>query len=222
MKVTDISVQARNPDRVNVSVDGAYRFSLDIAQVVEFGLKVGREIDETELAALEQESEFGKLYARALEWVLIRPRSARETKDYLRKKTFTKRYVSKRAQSKDGVKKILERPGASVQVTERVFDRLVERGYINDEQFARWWVESRNVTKGSSMRKLRAELFAKGIAQSIIDDVLSTSERRDEDELAKIITKKRHRYPDEQKLIAYLARQGFSYDDIKKAMEEED
>jgi regulatory protein len=41
-------------------------------------------------------------------------------------------------------------------------------------------------------------------------------------ELQKIIAKKRSRYDDEQKFMAYLARQGFSYDDIKEALREED
>ncbi len=37
------------------------------------------------------------------------------------------------------------------------------------------------------------------------------------EELRKIIAK-RYRYSDQQKLMQYLARQGFSYDDIKKAL----
>ena len=71
MKITDISLQARNPDRVNVSVDGKYRFSLDILQVTELGIKIGREYSEEELVELENESQFGKLYARALEYTMM-------------------------------------------------------------------------------------------------------------------------------------------------------
>jgi regulatory protein len=43
-----------------------------------------------------------------------------------------------------------------------VFERLVEKGYVDDEKFARFWVENRNQTKGASRRKLEAELRAKG------------------------------------------------------------
>jgi recX family len=43
--------------------------------------------------------------------------------------------------------------------------------------------------------------------------------RSDDEELRKVIAKKRYRYSDQQKLMQYLARQGFSYDDIKKALE---
>jgi SOS response regulatory protein OraA/RecX len=51
-----------------------------------------------------------------------------------------------------------------------------------------------------------------------VERLWSDSERSDEDELGKIITKKRNRYPDDQKFMQYLARQGFSYDDIKQAL----
>jgi regulatory protein len=107
-------------------------------------------------------------------------------------------------------------------VAERVYDRLVTKGYIDDEKFARYWVENRNLTKGSSKRKLVAELRAKGVEQSIIDGALEKSSRSDNDELRKVLAKKRTKYDDEQKLIAYLARQGFSYDDIKSALSELD
>ena len=46
MKITTISVQKRDNNRVNISVDGKYRFSLDVYQLVELCVKVGRECDE--------------------------------------------------------------------------------------------------------------------------------------------------------------------------------
>lgn len=214
MKITDISLQTKNPDRVNVSIDGKFKFSLDLHQVGELGLKIGQEFDDERLARYEAESQFGKLYARALEYCLMRPHSAREVRDYLRRKTLTARY-----KAKDG--SIKERPGVSAENVDRVFDRLVERGYINDKVFARFWVENRNQAKGISRRKLSAELMSKGVDRSIIEDMIGQSDRSDDSELKKVIAKKRSKY-DDQKLMAYLARQGFSYDDIKSALEAED
>lgn len=211
MKITSVVSQLRDPNRVNVSIDGKYRFSLDIAQVADFGIKSGQEIDDEQLATLERESEFGKLYARTLEYCLGRPRSAREVSDYLYRKTLAKKYKTKKGD-------IAQREGISVQVTERVFERLKERGYIDDEKFAAYWIENRNQTKGSSLRKLKSELMRKGVNQQIIEASLDTSERNDAAELGKIIAKKRARYPDEAKLIAYLQRQGFRYDDIREAL----
>lgn len=215
MKITNISVQAKNKDRVNISVDGKYRFSLDIFQVGELGIKVGNEYTEAELAEIENESQFGKLYGRALEYCLMRPHSSREVKDYLWRKTRVTKY-----KSRDG--QIKEREGVSQSNADRAFERLLEKGYIDDIKFARFWVENRNQTKGASVRKLTAELRAKGIEQSIISDVLAESSRSDDDELRKVLAKKRAKYDDEQKLIAYLARQGFNYDDIRSALQSDD
>jgi regulatory protein len=216
VKITSLSVQVRNKNRINVSVDGKYRFSLEVAQIADLGLRIGKEYSEDELVSLEQESLYGKLYAQALEYALIRPRSAREMKDYFYKKNRSRMVRS----AKTG--EVYQKEGISQQITDRVFERLVKRGYVNDESFAKFWVENRQTTKGISQRKLTSELFAKGISQSIIDNVLKTSERNDQSELEKIITKKASRYDDPQKLMAYLARLGFSYDDIKTALNHQD
>ncbi|MCX6728330.1 MAG: RecX family transcriptional regulator [Candidatus Saccharibacteria bacterium] len=207
MKITSISVQRRDNNRVNVSVDGKYRFSLDSYQLIELGVKVGREYDEEELVALEQESQFGKIYGRALEYCLMRPHSVREVQQYLYKKTRPKR-------DKTGEL----RPGIAPEITARVFERLIEKGYVDDNKFARFWVENRFVGKGISKRKLRSELITKGINSAIISQILSETERNDTDEMKKIIIKKRLHYPDDKKLTAYLARQGFDYDEIKRAI----
>jgi regulatory protein len=206
--ITGLTAQQKDKNRVNVMVDGKYRFSLDIFQVADLGIRVGKEYSDEELLELETESQFGKLYARALEYCLMRPHSAREVRDYLYRKTRDTR-------TKTGAIK----KGVSPQITARVFDRLVEKGYVDDEKFARYWVENRNLTKGASRRKLQAELRSKGVESSIIEHFLVESPRLDEDELQKIIAKKRRRYPDDQKFMQYLARQGFSYDDIKRALD---
>ena len=211
MKVTNIAIQTRDKNRVNVSVDGKYRFSLDIFQLGDLGIKIGAEYTDQELTDLEQESQFGKVYARALEYCLMRPHSAKEVRDYLYRKTRPTR-------TKTGEM----RPGVSTDVTTRAYNRLVEKNYINDENFARYWVENRSLAKGASKRKLTAELRMKGVEQTIIEHFLSESDRTDDNELEKVIAKKRSKYPDDQKLMAYLARQGFSYDDIKQSLSNRD
>ena len=207
MKITAISAQIRNENRVNVSVDGTYRFSLDIYQLISLGIKIGNEYEEADLIAFEQESQFGKVYSRTLEYCLMRPHSAKEIKDYLYRKT--KPTIDKNNQIK---------PGVPVEITGRVFDRLVDKGYIDDRKFANYWVENRSLTKGLSRRKLISELRSKGVDISIIEQSINNSQRSDDDEIKKIIAKKRSRYPDDKKLIMYLARQGFSYDVIKQAI----
>jgi regulatory protein len=210
VKITGLTAQQKDKNRVNVMVDGKYRFSLDIFQVADLGIRVGKDYTEEELTELETESQFGKTYARALEYCLMRPHSAKEVRDYLYRKT-------RETRTKTGAVK----KGVSPEITARVFDRLVEKGYVDDEKFARYWVENRNFVKGASKRKLTAELRAKGVESNLVERLLAGSLRTDEDELQKIIAKKRSRYPDDQKFMQYLARQGFDYDTIKRALSEE-
>lgn len=208
MKITAITAQKRNNNRVNISVDGSYRFSLDLYQLIDMGIKIGLEYDEKELLLLEKESQFGKVYSRALEYCLMRLHSSKEVKDYLYRKTRPFR-------DKNGELK----PGVLPEITSRVFDRLSEKGYIDDEKFARYWVDNRSVVKGSSRRKLTSELIQKGISIPLIEEVLSESSRSDSDEIIKIIQKKKHRYNDRQKFTAYLSRLGFGYDLIKSELD---
>lgn len=208
LKITSVSLQVRDKNRVNVSVNGKYRFSLDYTQLADLGVKVGNEYTEAELSDLENESQFGKLYMRALEYSLMRPHSQHELSQYLYRKT--RDTLTKTGSIKKGVSK---------ELTVRVFDRIIEKGYVNDEAFARYWIENRQLRKGISKRKLQAELASKGVNRSIVESLLSETDRTDEEEIQKIIEKKASRYDDEQKLMSYLARQGFSYDDIKQAIE---
>ena len=192
LEITDIRQAAKNPERANVFVDGKYAFSLDVSQVVDLKLKVGKKISEEDLAEYKKASEFGKLYQRTLEWVLMRPRSEREARDYLYKKIYDKKL------DKDYIDKII--------------DKLQDKKYLDDERFAEWYVESRFIKKGISQKRLKMELMRKGIANEIIEKVLSA--RNDEEEILKIIVKKRDKY-DDDKLIQYLCRQGFSFELVR-------
>lgn len=212
MKITAITAQQKDKNRVNVMVDGIYRFSLDIFQYADLGIRVGKEYTEQELVELESESQFGKLYARALEYCLMRPHSAKEVRDYLYRKTRDQKVKDRRS----GEMRI--KPGVSEALTERVFERLLAKGYVDDAKFTRYWIDNRSLTKGASRRKLQAELQAKGVSRSVVEVYLAESDRSDEDEIQKVIAKKARRYDDPQKLMQYLARQGFSYDQIKEAL----
>lgn len=196
MIITNLKSGVKNPNRVNVFVDSEYAFSLDISQVVDLKIKVGREISEEELLDFKKASEYGKLYQRALEWVLLRPRSEKEVNDYLYKKIYEKKL------DKNYINSIVE--------------KLKERKYLNDVKFAEWYVENRFVKKGVSKKRLKMELMKKGISQETIEEVLE--KRNDEEEILKMVAKKRGKYTDE-KLVAYLVRQGFSYSEVKKAVE---
>lgn len=103
----------------------------------------------------------------------------------------------------------------------KVITRLKELGYVDDEKFAKLWVESRSSSRGPGL--LRTELIKKGVKKSIIDEALSTFDKETQYLAAKqaIHTKDKPNMPEDQrfkKLGSFLARRGFSYDTIKKVL----
>lgn len=214
MFITKISLQAKNSGRVNIFIDGKYSFSLSLSQLADLKLKQNQELSGEQLAAFKDESLFGKLYFRTVDYCLLRPRSVKEVRDYLFKKTLSTKYKSKKTGE------IKQREGVSALITNRVLEAVIQKKYVDDENFARWWVENRNLKKGVSQKKLRSELLSKGVDSKIIEAAIAKVNRDDKTELQKVITKKYHKYDDQQKLIRYLAGQGFNYYDIVDAINE--
>lgn len=212
--VTKINPGVRDQNRVNVFLDGHFAFSLDVTQVIDFGVKVGQKITPERLTELQTASEFGKLYQRTLEWALTRPHSVLETKNYLKRRQIKRRQLN-RQRVRDEKKPLNE---FEDEVVELVVERLIERGFLNDQKFAEYYVENRYIRKGISQKRLRLELRQKGVEQDIIANALEKIPRPEDEEIKKIIAKKRRKYDDFQ-LIGYLVRQGFNFQQAKEAVE---
>ena len=193
MRISKVSPAVKTAGRYNIYVDGKYSFSLDELQLVQNGLHSGLEISEAQLEQLKSESDFGKNYIRAVDLISRRLRSEREIRDYAFRKQWTK------------------------SNTERVVERLKARGYLNDQRFAELFFSSRHQSGRYSLKRIRLDLVKKGISSDIIDDLCRTN--GDSAALLKLIKKRINKYDDENKLIAYLARNGFRYDDIKAALD---
>ena len=194
MQITKVAPAAKTPGRYNIFVDGQYSFSLDELQLVQAGLHSGLDIDEEQLAKFRNESEFGKSYIRAIDLISRRLRSEKEIRDYARRKSWT------------------------TDNTERVIERLKARGYLNDKVFAESFVRARQNAGKYSRRRIELDLRRKGIADSIVKEVLH-DEVSDTDALRKLIAKRVKRYDDPTKLKAYLLRAGFNYDDINREID---
>jgi regulatory protein len=130
------------------------------------------------------------------------------------------RFLESRARSAAEVRGRLGRHGYRPDLVESCIARLIELGMIDDESFARAWVESRDRARPRGARALRMELRQKGIDRSTVDDVLEErdAERPDADEAAARLLLERHasalaRVPDprarRQRAYALLARNGF-------------
>ncbi|HSX35341.1 MAG TPA: RecX family transcriptional regulator [Patescibacteria group bacterium] len=194
MKISAIQQQVKRQGRYSVYVDGKFAFGLSESALIEQKLASGQELSPERLAELKKAAGLDKAYNNALRYVVMRPRSEWELADYFRRK---------------GVD-----PEAGAIIT----DRLRRLDLLNDLAFARSWVANRRLLKTMSKRRLKLELTQKRVADDIIIRVLAEDETDERVTLKQLIAKKRDRYPDRQKLMQYLARQGFSYDDIKTAL----
>lgn len=111
------------------------------------------------------------------------------------------------------------------EMIQEVVSRLESQNYINDQDFARYFIENRHQNKGISTKRLIQELKIKGIdsdiiEQAIFDQGTGNFLRDEEVEIEKMIKKQLRKTSDRQKIIAYLARQGFSYDLIKSKLDQ--
>lgn len=193
--ITAITAQKRNTQRLNISLDGEYAFSLD--RLTAAWLKVGRQLSPEEIASLQEKDEQEVAFNRAL------------------------RYLSYRARSEAEMRKYLSDKGFSDHVSQTVIDRLKDERLINDPRFAQDWIDNRVSFRPRSQTQLRFELRNKGLSEDLIEDALQEADL-DDIELACAAGKKlvgryaRLDWPDfRQKLGAALARRGFSYETVR-------
>jgi regulatory protein len=197
MKITDIKQQVRRQGRYSVFVDDKYAFSFSENGLLERGITIGQELDEVQLKELKQASADDKVYNNALAYALLRPRSRWEMEQYLKRKH------------------------CSPPLADQILNKLSDIDLLDDEKFARSWVANRRLLKATSRRRLLQELRAKRVPDTIAQNAVGDDETDERQVLTEIIARKRKqsRYQDEEKLMQYLSRQGFSYGDIKSALE---
>lgn len=196
MKITAIKQQTKRADRYSVFVDDKYAFSLSTAALLESKLVNGKELTQAQLKAFKQTSADDKLYNNALAYASLRPRSTWEMEQYLKRKK------------------------CDPKLAKKILSKLTDLEFLDDAAFAHSWVASRRQLKPISRRKLLQELRAKRVPDSVVAKVLDEDDTDERSVLADLVARKRKQsqYQDEQKLMRYLAGQGFGYGDIKEAL----
>lgn len=193
--ITALKAQKRNPGRVNVYLDGEFAFGL--ARIVAAWLQVGQELSEEKIAALQAEDEYEVAHQQALKLLNYRPRSEEE------------------------IRKNLKEHGFPEPVIEATVERLRNSGLVDDIRFARSWVENRNEFRPRSRRALAFELKRRGISGQALESAL---EDTDDSEMAYQAAQKQARKLEglewadfRTKMLAFLARRGFSYENAASA-----
>lgn len=196
--ITEISAQKRNRRRVNISLNGSYAFSLD--RLTAAWLQVGRELSDAEIEKLQLSDEVEVGFNQALNLLSHRSRSVAEMTRYL------------------------EGKGYAPETIKAVLARLEEERLLNDDRFAKEWIENRNTFRPRSQSQLKAELRFKGLAESSIESALEESGVDDATLAMAAAQKQAHRYLSSdyenyrKKLGNALLRRGFSYATVNETL----
>lgn len=191
--ITAITVQKRNPQRVNIDLDDEFAFGL--SRIVAAWLHVGRTLSDQDIAQLQAKETQEVAFQNALRFIGYRPRTTAEIVSRLAEKGF-----------------------AEIVIQETI-ERLRTNGLLDDATFARTWVENQSTFRPRGQRALAFELRRKGVTDEVIAQALE--ETPGEEELAyqagtrqahKLVNLERNDF--RMKLSAFLARRGFSYGTI--------
>ena len=188
-KITAIIVQKKNPNRVNIYLDGEYAFG--VARITAAWLKNGDELSDEKIARLLAEDAREWAYQQAMLFLSYRARSEKEIRQNLHKHEVPE------------------------EVIEETIEKLRKNGLANDNEFAQAWVENRNTFRPRSRRALTMELRQKGLDDETVHSAVSGV---DENTLAYEAAQKRmgrlkglEWNEFRKKLSEFLARRGFPY-----------
>lgn len=215
MKITQLQ-RGKKSKRINVYVDEEYSFSVEETTLVKENLFQGKEITEIEIENIVNRDLVEKFSSKSVELIGRRPRSAREVRDYIYKKLNNKEfYQFEKEEIND--------------ISAKVVKKLTEKEYLNDEEFAKWWIENRMINKPRGKYMLKSELFKKGISSQIIEKQLKTISKHTEIIRAQELAEKKYRIirlreKDKRKIsdkmYRYLASKGYSYGIARKVLEQ--
>jgi regulatory protein len=195
--ITALKFQQRNKERVNVYLDGEYAFGLDAIEAAQ--LRKGQFLSDANIEALKAQDERHRVFERAVRFLSYRPRSLTEVERYLRGKAIAEDVIAD------------------------VIARLERANYLDDEAFARFWLENREQFRPRGQRALRYELRQKGVSDEIIRQVLGGVD--DEASAWRAVEARLSRWANlpadefRQKVVGYLSRRGFDYSIISLTLD---
>ena len=215
MKIEDLKPSAKKEGRWLVFLEDGSLIRAGEADVADLGLYRGMELDGEQLRKLQDAAALSQLKARALNIVSVRSMSRREL---VRKLTARPR----KAEGEEFFPEDAETVQEELEDrAESVADWLENLGLLNDEQYARdvvrWCGE-----KGCGERRIRDELFRRGVPRELWDEALE--ERSDSDgAIDRFLAQKLKNWDGDKKELKRvtdaLARKGFSWSEISEGLE---
>lgn len=195
-QITDIKVAKGKKSRRHIYIDDNFACTLDEFTVFKYRLKVGQGITISELEQIACESEAGTAFELAVNLISKTPKTRWQIWEYLKNKGYLPKVCN-----------------ISIQ-------KLIEYRYIDDEQYAKMYVNTYAHKYGKT--KMKCMLASKGVSQNIITDVLEEMPSQDEAILGfarKYMKNLEHNKQNYAKLCRFLAGKGFGWSEINSAVE---
>ncbi|QDX94909.1 RecX family transcriptional regulator [Brevibacillus laterosporus] len=186
-----------------IDLDNEFAFEVHEEVFIKYHLMKGTEVDSNFYAEVLRADQENRAYLAAINYLSYRPRSSMEVERYLVGKEF------------------------SSELAESMVEKCTQEGYLNDELFAKKWVEERLRLKPRGTYMLKMELKQKGIAPSLIEKVLGRIAYEQELDVARSLLRgkvARKTGPIDQKtehkLLQFLLRKGFSHSLVQQVRNE--
>lgn len=200
MKITDITQQKKNKNRVSVFVDGEYSFSLEDTDMVRLKVKIGNEITKEDIENYNKECNLTKAKNRVMDII-------------------NRRLLPKKAIIDDLIKRGFDKQIATEAVKE--FENL---GYIDDYFFATEYAKDAFFYKKHGKLRIINDLCQKGIEKDIAKDALDELELDEKDNLTDILKSRFANtdfsdFKEKNKIIRYFATRGYNISDIINAID---
>jgi regulatory protein len=202
-RITALEPDQRRPDAVRVEIDGV-RFGAVPREVVSAErLAIGRELDSGLQERLGAAADVEAAYRTVL------------------------RALEVRSYARGDLARRLQRKGHPRGAVDAAIARAAELGLLNDAAFAQSYVETRSA-RGRGPTRLIRDLLSMGVERSVIDRALAAEwpAGRDRSAVPLALAKKRAaqlgalpRQTKRRRVVAYLARRGFSGRDISEMVD---
>lgn len=200
MRITDVEKNKKNPDMLEVFIDGTFAFSI---------------LEEDYLAL--------SLYDR--ENITIEEIDEIKTQINTKKaKAYALRYLTGKLRSENEIRQKLKQYGFDGETRDIVIEHLKGLGYINDRLYVQKFLYDRNKLKPKAKKMLKYELLKKQIDEDIIDEILCEWKLDDATTAENLVNRKFGKYDlnDEKikkRVFYFLKNRGYSYEIFKHVIE---
>lgn len=197
-EITAIEVQKKDAERCSVFINGEFGFGISKKAVERYGLIAGSVLGEDEYQALMMRLQLDKAKFKALD------------------------SISRGGKTEKQIKEKLLEAEYSTYIVDEVLAFLKKYNYINDDDYARRYIDAKSQYSHKSLRQIKAELYKKGISVTDLTMYCEDPDTLEQENIDYFLEKYRYdgslELKDRQKIINRILTKGFSYSNIERCI----